>query len=221
MNKNISTILSTQFTILLTLFPYISQAQFTVFTLEEMNLPKEIQLEGEMQAAVKWADNQGSNIVVLSERIPTDHLNNAESNDGKDAALFASHYIVEQDSIIQQWRVYDFIKDCPVDIEVHFIQSAFQITDLNKDGTAEIWMMYKLACRGDVSPCTLKIIMYQGSQKFAMRGESKVDGGIDGKGNFQYIGGSYSFDSSFLDGPEVFRNFAKEVWEKNVLETWD
>ena len=34
--------------------------------------------------------------------------------------------------------------------------------------------MYKTVCHVDVSPCDMKIIMYQGGQKYAIRGKNKV-----------------------------------------------
>ena len=75
--------------------------------------------------------------------------------------------------------------------------------------------MYKTVCHGDVSPCNMKIIMYQGQQKFAMRGQNKVE---YAKGEF--AGGDYKFDQSFVNGPMVFRVFAKQLWDKNIMETW-
>jgi hypothetical protein len=90
------------------------------------------------------------------------------------------------------------------------------ITDLNHDGKAEMWMMYKTVCHGDVSPSTMKIIMYEGSQKFAVRGTNRVKLSAN-----KFLGGEYSFDDAFKTGPEPFREFAKQLWQKNILETWE
>ena len=35
-----------------------------------------------------------------------------------------------------------------------------------------------------------------------------------------YVGGDYKFDDAFKQSPEVFRQFALQLWDKNVLETW-
>jgi hypothetical protein len=61
-------------------------------------------------------------------------------------------------------EVNDFIKDCMVDIDAAFKKNSLKVTDLDKNGIAEIWVMYEMACKGDVSPSDLKIIMYEGKQ---------------------------------------------------------
>ena len=102
-----------------------------------------------------------------------------------------------------------------MDIEANFIQNTFQVTDLNKDGVGEVWLMYIVACRSDVSPADMKIIMYQNGQKFAMRGQTKVE---PSKGSF--IGGEYKFDKAFNEGPPEFRDFAKKMWKAHIMQRW-
>jgi hypothetical protein len=58
--------------------------------------------------------------------------------------------------------------------------------------------------------------MYAGNQKFALRGTSRVKVSAS-----EYAGGEYTFDDAFKNGPAVFRKFAEQLWQKNVMETWD
>lgn len=176
--------------------------------------------EGEIKNAVKWTDKLGENFVILTETGKYLNKKMKHETDGLDAELFAYHYIVSHDSIKQTWKVYDNITDCPVDIETSFIKNTFQVTDFNNDGIAEIWLMYKTVCRGDVSPCDMKIIMYQGQQKFAMRGQNRVYNETQENGKKHYIGGEYQFDQTFKTGPKEFREFAKKLWSENMMETW-
>jgi hypothetical protein len=145
------------------------QKQISVNQLDLTSLPKGITYEGKILTAVCWFDTLGNNIVILTET--GIHRSNKfkHENDGEDAELFAYHFIVKDDSALQTWRIYDFISDCPVDLEVSFIENSFQVTDLNHDGVGEIWIMYKTVCHGDVSPCAMKIIMYQKQQKYACK----------------------------------------------------
>ena len=76
--------------------------------------------------------------------------------------------------------------------------------------------MYKTVCHGDVSPSNMKVIMYQGLQKYAMRGRNKVK-----ISETETEGGEYTFDKVFVDGPISFRNFAIKLWEKNILQKWE
>jgi hypothetical protein len=196
------------------------QGRISMKQLDLTKLPKGIKYEGKIKTAVRWVDSLDDNIVILTETGIYQSKKFKHECDGGDAELFAYHYIVKGDSAFQTWRVYDFISDCPVDIEAKFIKNSFQVTELNKDGVSEIWIMYKTACHGDVSPCDMKIIMYQGQQKFAIRGQNRVFGGTDDRGKKSYIGGDYKYDKAFADGPKEFLEFAKKLWDKNIMQIW-
>lgn len=196
------------------------QVQFSVKQLDLTKLPKGIKYEGKIKTAVRWVDSLGDNISILTETGIHESKKFKHENNGRDAELYAYHYIVKGDSAFKTWRVYDYISDCPVDIEAKFIKNSFQVTDLNKDGISEIWIMYKTVCHGDVSPCNMKIIMYHKQQKFAMRGQNKVFDGTDEKGKNHYIGGDYTYDKAFAEGPKEFLEFAKKLWNKNIMQTW-
>jgi hypothetical protein len=185
-----------------------------VVILSPNTIPKGIPYTGKIKDAVRWIDQQGDNVVITTE---TGIYANkkSENGEGRDADLFASHYLIRKAGIEPTWKVTDRIKDCPLDVQVAFIKKAFQVTDLDKDGMAEVWIMYKTACHGDMSPCDMKIIMYEGQQKFAMRGTNKIK-----VSETETYGGEYKMDDAFTKGPKVFSDFAKKLWNKNILETW-
>ena len=184
-------------------------AQFKLTQLDKSAIPRKIQYGGNIIQAVRWADNSGDNIVILSKEIKP------EDTDGSDGNLYAYHFIVSGDSIKQTWRIYDHLKDCPVDMFLFFLDKSFAITDLNNDGFAEIWVMYKVSCQGDVSPVPMKIIMYQNGKKYAARGTTKVPISEN-----RYDGGNFSFDESFKSAPVEFRQYAEKLWKQHELETW-
>ena len=192
------------------------QGQIFVKQLDLTKLPQGIKYEGKIKTAVRWVDSLGDNIAIMTETGIYNSKKFEHESDGGDAELFAYHFIVKGDSANQKWRIYDFISDCPVDIEATFIKNSFQVTDLNLDGVGEIWIMYKTVCRGDVSPCDMKIIMYQGQQKYAIRGQNKVKVSEN-----EFYGGDYKFDKAFADGPKEFLEFAKKLWDKNIMQTWE
>ncbi|HYD90008.1 MAG TPA: hypothetical protein VEA37_00800, partial [Flavobacterium sp.] len=134
----------------------------------------------------------------------------------QNAALYAYHYLLQADSFKLTWKVYDFIKACPVDIKANFIRNTFAVTDLNKNGDCEVWLMYKTVCQGDVSPSDMKIVMYENDKKYVVRGTNRVE-----YAEKQYTGGEYKFDYAFTTGPEAFRQYAAKLWEKNIMEDWD
>lgn len=193
----------------------VGMAQNTVTTLSAAQLPKEVSYEGNLKSAQQWSDLAGKHIVVLSETGIVQNPKFTHENDGSDAELFAYHFVKEGAVFVQTWKVYDFIKDCPLDLAASFVENAFTVTDLNKDGISEIWVMYKTVCHGDVSPSDMKIIMYQGQQKYAMRGQNKVEVAPN-----EYYGGAYKFDLAFNQAPKAFRTFALTLWNKHLLQKY-
>jgi hypothetical protein len=190
------------------------QGQINTTRLDTNQLPNGIKVTGKIKTAVRWTDKSGDNIVITTETGEFKSTK-ATSDDSRDAELYAYHYIVGNDSTFLLWKVYDFIKDCPLDIQVGFIKNTFQITDLDNDGVAEVWLIYKLACRGDIGPCDMKIIMYHGKLKYAMRGQNKVQ-----VSDNEFYGGDYKFDKAFTEGPAAFKDFALKLWDKNSMQTW-
>ena len=188
-------------------------AQFKLTKLDKSSIPKNIHYTGNVIQAVRWTDKTGDNIVVLTATDKTQSTN--ATDDGyRDAALYAYHFLIAG-SFQQTWRVYDYVKECPVDIFLYFVDKTFAVTDLNKDGKAEVWIMYKVSCQGDVSPIPMKIIMYQDNKKFAVRGTTKVKVSAN-----EYMGGEFSFDNAFKTAPVEFRRYAEKLWTQHKVETW-
>lgn len=189
-------------------------AQFKLTKLDKNSIPKTIQYTGNIFQTVRWTDNTGDNIVILTVTDKTQSKNLPD--DGySDRALYAYHYLVSGDNIKQTWRVYDYVKECPVDMFLNFVDKTFAVTDLNKDGNAEVWIMYKVSCQGDASPIPMKIIMYQDNKKFAVRGTTRVKVSAT-----DFMGGEYFFDEAFKNAPAEFRQYAEKLWKQNKNETW-
>jgi hypothetical protein len=189
-------------------------AQFKITKLDKNSIPKTIQYTGNIVQAVRWTDNTGDNIVILTATDKT-HSKDAPDEGCSDATLYAFHYLLSSDSAKQTWKVYDYVKECPVDMFLYFVDKTFAVTDLNKDGKGEIWIMYKVSCQGDLSPIPMNIIMYQDNKKFAVRGTSRVKVSAT-----DHMGGEYYFDEAFKNGPTEFRQFAEKLWTQNKTETW-
>ncbi|WP_146171728.1 M949_RS01915 family surface polysaccharide biosynthesis protein [Flavobacterium magnum] len=169
-------------------------------TLWQKDLPKGFHFSGQFFKGLQWTDAHGDNALFLTE------TGIYESGAHKNAELFAYHFI--NGAMQPDWTVYDGEKDCPVDVEASFTGSAIAITDLDADGVSEVWLVYKMACRGDVSPRAMKIIMYECTQKYAMRGEEKL---IMGE---QVTGGEYELDAAFKTAPRTIRDYAVKQWKR-------
>jgi len=175
------------------------------------SLPQETRNKGKIIDAVRWTDDDGEHTLVTTE---TGEIGGAEHT--KSAGLFAFHYLSRQNKNELTWKMNDAIKDCPVDVEVGFVRNTFAVTDIDKNGKAEIWLMYTTACRGDVSPANMKIIMYESGKKYAARGTNKVK-----ISDTESEGGEYVFDDAFKNAPSAFRHYADKLWQKNILQKLD
>ncbi|MDH7463905.1 hypothetical protein QEG73_21565 [Chitinophagaceae bacterium 26-R-25] len=187
-------------------------AQINLTKLDAKSLPKNIKYEGHIVDAVKWTDSLGLNYAITTET--GKHPSKGPDNEGfRDAALYAYRYVVRNDSTKLAWRIYDYNEACEFDVDVFFLAKTFAVTDLDNNGVAEVWVMYRNACESDISPATLKIIMYEGNKKYALRGESQVQGSEK-----DYYGGTYKLDDNFKNGNPIFRKYAGNLWNKRKIE---
>jgi len=196
----------------LLLFCITGFAQVKTTQLDKTSIPKAIAYKGKIVSAVKFKDGGEETIVVTTET--GEYQSKAETDESfRDAELFAYCYVLKNGVWAEKWKVYDFMKDCPVDLEANFIKNTFAVTDLDKNGKAEVWLMYNTGCHGDPSPINMKVLMYEGAKKYAMRGSTKVR-----ISETEYEGGQYTFDDPFKQAPKVFKDYAIKLWDKNVIK---
>ncbi|MEO3407198.1 hypothetical protein AAFN85_24990 [Mucilaginibacter sp. CAU 1740] len=201
--------------IILLFIAQTSVAQIKVTQLAKTDVPKSIIYKGHIINAAKYADKTGDHLVITTETGETP-TKNSENSDSRDAALYAYHYDMGGNNQFKlSWQLYDFISDCPVDIKANYVQGSFAVTDVDNNGIAEVWLLYRTTCRGDVSPSTMKLIMHEGDKKYAVRGESKVK--LSEK---ETIGGTYTFDAAFKSAPASFRKYAADTWKKYIMDTF-
>ncbi len=172
--------------------------------------------KGNIRNNVRWIDDSGEHCVIICETgIYKSNDRTDEEMEGNSSDLYAYKFSKKDGKILQDWKIQDFVRDCPFDITATFVDKTLQVTDLDNNGKAEVWVMYKVTCRSDVSPCDMKIIMYEDQTKHAMRGQNKVPAG-----DTTFFGGEYKFDEAFNAAPKKFREFALKLWNDNIMENW-
>ncbi len=176
-------------------------------------IPKDIKYSGKIINSVKYTDAGGEHLVITTETLSGTYLK--DDMDTQKAEIHAWNYDLKPGHQLL-WKVAD-LSECPiVDVTAKYVPRTFAVTDLDHNGIAEVWLMYKTACRGDVSPSTMKIVMYEGQKKYAVRGTSRV---ALGKGESE--GGAYALDAAFKAAPQPFRQYATSLWKKNINEVWE
>ena len=170
------------------------------------NIPDDIKYSGSVVAKAEWKDRLGSNILFITE------TSENSNEDTRSKELFGYHYITDNSGNIQLWKINDFVKDCPVDLTLEYIDRSLAITDLDKNGIGESTFLYKMSCKGDVSADDMKLIMHEDKNKYAIRGS------MDLKMNGQELEkGSMKTDPSFDKAPPEFLEYARKQW--NIFKT--
>lgn len=164
-------------------------------------LSDEIKYSGKIVADAMWNDKNGENMVIITETPVLEQSGYKE--------LFGYHYINNNGETKLLWNIHDYIEECPVDITLKYIDNSLTITDLNNNGIAESSFLYRMSCKGDVSPDDMKLLMHEGETKYAIRGQMKLT--IKGEGTY---GGEMKIDPSFDKAPKEFLDYAKDRWNK-------
>lgn len=185
------------------LISFSAQAQLRVSPLALAAVPATLKHSGRAVQALRYTDRTGTYTVLATQSGPA-----AQSSDGQRADLYAYQYPATGPA--PTWQVHDFVADCPLDLEAQFVPKGLTATDLDQNGTAEVWLIYRTTCRGDVSPSTQKIIMYEGPRKYAVRGTSRI-----AIGGGHYDGGTYTFDAAWQAAPAAFRQHAAQLWQQH------
>jgi hypothetical protein len=166
------------------------------------SIPAECEYKGNIEAGSKWIDNNGENILIISNT-PVKRLNEDEGEE----YLYAYCYVKADDKYSLLWNINDHVRS-HCDIGAEYIPGTLEIIDLDGDGIAENAFIYKLEDRCDVSPLPIKLMMHSSATKLVIRGTTKVD-----IGNGEMIGGEKHFDAAFSSSPDIMKTYTSEKWD--------
>lgn len=179
---------------------------------DKNDLPKETKYEGNIYYGVKFKDLNGENILILTATNITEHQKKSDDRVGRHRELYGYLFLKKEGKYDQVWKFQDDIQSCELDIVCDFVANSLAITDLDDDGLAEASFLYRLGCRGDVSPSNQKLLMYEDGKKYAMRGNATIKWETNGKKHKE--GGDYKFDENMQNAPKSFALYAQERWSE-------
>ena len=216
----------------------VAQKDSTIpLSLNSSALAKSINYKGDFKEAWTWYDLNGANFLVLSSNRIT-KKGDENFDDENTQELFAKHYVIRSSNLNPEllWEMYDLEKECAFDLTADFILSPV-ITDLDNDGIKESFIVYKLACRSDVSPARMKVVVHENKNKYTLRGSMyiKMNPEEDSVSvenwepnlskfnstdkNYSVSWGRYENEKEFISAPVVFLDKAKALWLENFIET--
>ncbi len=170
------------------------------------------EVQGPIFKKISYTDSTGKNDLVLTQTESYPSTPNPSQPDficgNQEINAYAYSKSIDSTKPSLMWRMHDFVHDCETSATCEFAKDSPVVTDLDGNGVSEVWLVYYIGCRGDVSPIGMKILMYEGGKKHALRGETFVH--VDGMD----MGGSYQADQAFAAASPVFRKYADQLWQK-------
>jgi hypothetical protein len=157
---------------------------------------------GCIEYKVRFTDKIGEHTAIFYKDSQDD------GNEKRSVALKVAQYLQTKSRFYLEWTIRDNVDCEAVDIEGNFFKSLISLTDLDGNGITETTVAYYLTCAGGIEPKLTKVIMRQGVEKYAVRGESLVH--IDDKTEY---GGKYSSDVKLDSKPEI-KKFLIQLWKK-------
>jgi hypothetical protein len=215
-------------------------AAFEASKLKAADIPETIAYEGEVKDVYRWTDQNGDNIFFVTVKGPYPDNDKGEAEEeGKTADLYAFHY-AKKDEVDYKlmWKMHDQELSCPFDITTEIIPGSVTVTDLDKNGVGEAKFQYALACRSDVSPASMKLVMEENAKLYTLTGnrwvefspEFKFDVNAsnvnleklpmldDGEDDLLRSYGRYRSEKEFASAPPAFLEYARNEWIKYVIE---
>lgn len=173
-------------------------------------ISKRVQKAGAATITATFRDADGEHRVVFTE------LPMVTKKELRSKRLTVVHELRKIGRWTAVWDAKDFVNDCEFDVTVRLNEKSIAITDLDGNGRAELSFLYQLGCRSDVSAMTLKLLMYEGTAKYALRGQTRTKVGEEESGKAIEEGGSHEIDPAFEKAPPSFLEHAKAQWARFV-----
>jgi len=154
--------------------------------------------------AFQFDDKNGKNYFVATT------LQN-RSDEWESKGILVQQYIEKANKeLVLLRQITDYENRCEFDNDLQFLTESLTISDLDKNKYVEITFLYKVGCRSDVSPITLKLMVIENGNKAAIRGKT-LPRGFD----FQK---EKVADSSFNKLPKPIKDQANKLWDKFAPE---
>jgi len=191
-----------------------SEKSLKIDSLSYDEIPKYLDFRGTVVAALKWNDTQGENVLVLSKsgdfawkEYRATNSSEFQLQDRSEIFTYLFQKPTNESKFEQKWRIYDYTDCFGVDMYAGFKENGLTVTDLDKDGIAEIAIPYVLICRGGMDPGIMKIIMYEDDRKYALRGETAIC-----RTQEILYGGEYKADDATAKNQKVL-TFLEKRWQ--------
>ncbi len=186
-----------------------SNGNLEMLTFDKSVLNELDDVKGDFLYGYKWKDKMGLNQLIFTVQNKFVEWKDAEYDDMGDnyRYLRVYHFAGTKNDYSLIREIKDGFDACgspPFALENEFYKNSISITDLNKNGYAEITFMYYLLCASELTPVTTKLMMLENGEKYAIRGNSYIP---------EYeMGGEKNLSLKGAD--QVLKDYASDIWNK-------
>jgi len=170
---------------------------------------EEVEYDGEYVFAKAWADTNGDNFILFTEKVIEHEPESEYGQTSKSKYLYAYHFADKGDGFKLIRKIQDWEKECDIVMHADFRLSTLRVTDLDQDAKAEVTFVYRLGCNGDPTPVPMKLMILEDGDKYAIRGTTLVKMGPHRKGGEMTIG------ENMKNAPKAFLEHAKKIWNSD------
>lgn len=162
-------------------------------------IPADLKTLPQPLGGLLFEDSTGEQLVVLSQ-------------DEGTSAIRLQHVALADGKVNKVLHEHEVADDCEYDFSAQFELGALGVTDLDGDDLAEVTLMFKHACRSDISPATAELWMLEGDARATLTG-SEI---LKLPGEPEPIGNGVAKDEGFGESPKLLEH-ARTVWRKHIL----
>ncbi len=185
-------------------------ADFEIMEFDKEVVGKLSDIQGDFVKGYKWKDKAGLNLLIFTRATDLKSWNDPDCEGCGDQYVYlkAYHFAGTESNYSLVRLVQDANQegcgDPPFGLESDFVYEAISLTDLDKDGYAEVTFMYYCLCASEFSSIPFKLIMLENGEKYAIRGET----GLPGNG----VAPEKNID--FGNAPKELTEYANQQWDK-------
>lgn len=166
--------------------------------------------------SVHFRDQQGEGLLVLSR--VDGQATDAETEQEVDrVALKATLYGRNSDAaaFTPRWKIEQETTCAGLDLDVDFYTDVSDVTDLNKDGVAEVTVASHAYCGGGIDPQDIAIELREGQAIYSITGQSLISPAGE-----EPFGGERENSASFSTAPKELRDHLDSVWQQVYKRPW-
>lgn len=164
----------------------------TKVTEQGAKLPAGLSAKGNVVATASYTDKNGENFVFVETT-------------GTEIHAFGW---VMKDEWKQLWQTADGYRDCKGTTFIAYKPGSLAITDVDYDTLAENSFAYEMSCSADGQPLQLKLVMYEGAMRYALRGTQRYSN------NGVASGGEFKPDTALQGAQMQFKRFMTDAWDR-------